>query len=519
ESITDKLPAVQRLSLATHALTGPAKKWYKDWEGNPRTWTKFREDLGFVFVSEDRLCERLTRAVSYTSDSANSYSEYACNKLKHYGQTQIDFKPHELISLVIGHVTDAKSPQARPFSHKRCFKCSEVGHIERECPKKRNRETNNTLRKKVTADNVTTCAFCHKRRHTKLACWAKQRTPSNAQHKKKPEANVCYSIDHKLTPILLKDMLVRSCLIDNGATCFLVRERVAKQAGCKIEPYAVSVQGLCDSSTTTTGCTIIQTQDVSTELDLFVVPNEGIPYDVIIGKNVLAHADLQIVTGPDGTTRLQRCTPDFQGDNEEAARASCNILHVSNDVIPRAVRDLLTRFKQMLTTGNEVWDRYPLPLIEDQLDRLGKGKLFTTLDMAAGFHQIPIAADSIDKTAFVTTDGHYEYLRMPFGLCNAPAVFQKAINTAFGSLRNSTALVYLDDILIPSQTVEQGLRDLERVLEALDKAGFTLNIEKCKFFETSIKYLDREISAAGIKPDKEKIKALVESPVPHNVRQ
>lgn len=93
-----------------------------------------------------------------------------------------------------------------------------------------------------------------------------------------------------------------------------------------------------------------------------------------------------------------------------------------------------------------VKDRYPLPLIEDQLDRLGNGKLFTTLDMASGFYQIPVAADSINKTAFITPDGHYEFLRIPFGLANAPAVYQRAINKALGNLKDSTALVYINDI-------------------------------------------------------------------------
>lgn len=81
-----------------------------------------------------------------------------------------------------------------------------------------------------------------------------------------------------------------------------------------------------------------------------------------------------------------------------------------------------------------VKDRYPLPLIEDQLDALGSAKWFTALDMASGFYQIPIAADSIEKTAFVTPDGHFEFLRMPFGLANAPAVFQRAIHKALKDL-------------------------------------------------------------------------------------
>jgi hypothetical protein len=91
-----------------------------------------------------------------------------------------------------------------------------------------------------------------------------------------------------------------------------------------------------------------------------------------------------------------------------------------------------------------VKDRFPLPRIDDQIDQLGRAKYFTTLDMAAGFHQIPVAENSVEKTAFVTPDGHYEYLRVPFGLSNAPAVFQRAICKALGKLKDHDALIYLD---------------------------------------------------------------------------
>ncbi|XP_055908582.1 uncharacterized protein K02A2.6-like [Eupeodes corollae] len=166
-----------------------------------------------------------------------------------------------------------------------------------------------------------------------------------------------------------------------------------------------------------------------------------------------------------------------------------------------------------------VKDRYPLPRIEDQLDRLSGNKYFTSLDMASGFHQIPIEESSIEKTAFVTPDGHFEYLRMPFGLANAPAVFQRAINKALGTLMDKTALVYMDDVLIPSSTVEEGIKNLDLVLKALTQSGFSLNIEKCKFLKTEIEYLGREVSVEGIRPGKSKIEVLVKSIPPANVKQ
>jgi hypothetical protein len=100
---------------------------------------------------------------------------------------------------------------------------------------------------------------------------------------------------------------------------------------------------------------------------------------------------------------------------------------------------------------------YPLPLIEDHLDRLGGYNFFISLDFSSGFYRVPMIDESIEKTAFVTPDGHFEFTRMPFGLANAPAVFQHLMNAVLGDLRYEVALVYVDDIIIPSKTVSEGL--------------------------------------------------------------
>lgn len=166
-----------------------------------------------------------------------------------------------------------------------------------------------------------------------------------------------------------------------------------------------------------------------------------------------------------------------------------------------------------------VKDRYPLPRIDDQLDRLGKNIYFTILDMASGFHQVPIHPESITKTSFVTPDGQYQYLRMPFGLANAPAVFQRAINKALGKLKYDVAIVYMDDIVIPFITVAEGMSRLKLVFNALLEAGFSINLRKCRFFMKNITYLGRVISADGIRPDPNKTRAIKESQAPTNVKQ
>jgi transposase InsO family protein len=169
-----------------------------------------------------------------------------------------------------------------------------------------------------------------------------------------------------------------------------------------------------------------------------------------------------------------------------------------------------------------VKDKYPLPLIEDQLDRLGgdgkggKFKYFTALDMFSVFYQVSVDKDSIDKTAFITPDAHYEFLRMPFGLCNSPAVFQRLMNKVLGPLKNTVAFPYIDDVIIPSTTVEEGLHRLRLVLEALRKHNITLRLSKCSFFCTKIDYLGREV---GIRPGRAKIVAISNMVPPRTVKQ
>lgn len=166
-----------------------------------------------------------------------------------------------------------------------------------------------------------------------------------------------------------------------------------------------------------------------------------------------------------------------------------------------------------------VKDRFPLPLIEDQLERINGSKVFTTLDLKSGYHQISMAPESRKYTAFVTPDGHYQYTRVAFGLCNAPAVFQRAINLVLGQLRHSYALVYLDDILIVSTTIDQGLERLNIVLQALNSAGLTLNLAKCEFLKSSVEYLGVEISNGELRPSSRKIEAVEKFPKPRNVHQ
>jgi hypothetical protein len=118
-----------------------------------------------------------------------------------------------------------------------------------------------------------------------------------------------------------------------------------------------------------------------------------------------------------------------------------------------------------------VKDHYPIPLIDDQLDRMCKMKYFTSLDLSSGYYQVPMNKDSREKTAFITADGHYQFKRMPFGLCNAPSVFQRLINLVLGNLRYDVAMAYIDDIIIPSECVEDGVEKIKISVGSFEKCG------------------------------------------------
>lgn len=164
-------------------------------------------------------------------------------------------------------------------------------------------------------------------------------------------------------------------------------------------------------------------------------------------------------------------------------------------------------------------DKYPLPRIEDKLDCLGGNNYFSSLDLASGYYQVPVAEECKHLTAFVTPDGLYEYNRMPFGLANAPSVFQRLMNTMLSRAGQTLAMAYMDDLLVPSKTVQEGLEKLEKVFILLRQAKLTLNLRKCVFFRERIDYLGFEISREGIRPGAHKIDAVKQFPVPKNVHE
>ncbi|KAA8495185.1 Transposon Ty3-I Gag-Pol polyprotein [Porphyridium purpureum] len=164
-------------------------------------------------------------------------------------------------------------------------------------------------------------------------------------------------------------------------------------------------------------------------------------------------------------------------------------------------------------------DRYPLPNMEEMLDQLRHAKYFSKLDLFSGYHQILVEPDDVKKTAFQTRYGLFEFLVMPFGLCNAPATFQRTMNELFADLLDTTVVVYLDDILVYTKDEESHVTALREVFSRLQKAGYKLKGKKCSFFVQEVEYLGNIVGNGVIKMDPRKINALKEWPEPRTVTE
>lgn len=165
-----------------------------------------------------------------------------------------------------------------------------------------------------------------------------------------------------------------------------------------------------------------------------------------------------------------------------------------------------------------VKNRYPIPLINETLDRLSKARFFTTLDVIAAFNRVRMKEGDEEKTAFNTRYGQFEYLVMPFGLCNAPGTFQSLINDAIREYLDDFSTAYLDDILVYSQTRDEHVQHVRKILQRMREHKLQLDIRKCRFIAQEVKYLGMFISTEGLRMDPVKVEAITGWQPPRSVR-
>ena len=159
-------------------------------------------------------------------------------------------------------------------------------------------------------------------------------------------------------------------------------------------------------------------------------------------------------------------------------------------------------------------DAYPLPRVDDLLDALSGSAYFSSLDLASGYFNVEVAEEDKPKTAFCTPFNTYIYNRMPFGLSNAVAVFQRLMTAVLGGLIGHQACAYLDDVIIFSKTFEEHIARLQNVLQRFRETKLKIKLSKCSFCASSVQFLGHVVDKNGIRPDKTKISKIVAWPEP-----
>jgi hypothetical protein len=161
-----------------------------------------------------------------------------------------------------------------------------------------------------------------------------------------------------------------------------------------------------------------------------------------------------------------------------------------------------------------VKNKYPLPIIDELLDELSGAQWFTKLDLRSGYHQIRMNSADEHKTAFRTHHGHFEFKVIPFGLTSAPATFQGVMNSILSSLLRRCVLVFIDNILIYSRSLEEHVKHLRAVFQILARHQLKVKKSKCSFAQQRLSYLGHVISPNGVATDEEKIQAVQMWPTP-----
>lgn len=159
-------------------------------------------------------------------------------------------------------------------------------------------------------------------------------------------------------------------------------------------------------------------------------------------------------------------------------------------------------------------DPYPLPRVDEALDSVAGSKWFSSLDLRSGYWQVPLAPEARPKTAFTTSKGLWQFKVLPFGLCNAPATFERLMDKVLAGIPRQECVVYLDDILVHGETFSSALIALRRVLERIRVAGLKLHPQKCCFMRSEVSFLGHRIGEGGVSTMDDKVQTVKDWPVP-----
>ncbi|XP_072062290.1 uncharacterized protein [Arachis hypogaea] len=317
-------------------------------------------------------------------------------------------------------------------------------------------------------------------------------------------------------------------LIDGGSSHSFIQPRIAQFLNLPVQPapgFRVMVGNF--DMMTVEGC--IPTLEVTMQCIKVDIPKVYVLHvaggDLVIGTTWLKTLKAHIV---DYDSSFIRFLHDGKfvtvfGDKSHMP-APAQFHHIKRMVHTNAIAEAFTIqvHKTTATGGDSVQlpqDCFPIPTVDELLDKLFGATVFSKLDLKSGYHQILVHLADRYKTAFRTHQGHYEWLVMPFGLTNAPATFQGLMNDVFRPYLRKFVLVFFDDILVYSPSWNSHLQHLETVLQVLQRETLFAKLSKCLFGVTEIDYLGHTILGNGVHMEKDKVQAILDWQQPQNLKQ
>ncbi|KAL0190943.1 hypothetical protein M9458_013641, partial [Cirrhinus mrigala] len=369
------------------------------------------------------------------------------------------------------------------------------------------------------------CLYCGQPGHLRATCPTRPPRPPTSVSSDHVALNQCE------VPAILKtkDISIRTtALIDSGAAGnFIDRDFVATNClpvlSC-VSPVAVAA---LDGRPLGTGRVEHTTDDLTLCLEphhqetirFFIISSPRTP--LILGYPWLNQHE-PVISWSSGTIAhwSPRCTQHHPQPNLQVAPTPAPTR--LRESIPAEYHDLLEAFNTIKATEHNditVKYRYPLPLVPPALEQLRAAKIYTKLDLRSAYNLIRIREGDEWKTAFSTTTGHYEYRVMPFGLANSPSYFQAFVNDVFRDMLNRWAIVYIDDILIYSNSYSEHVQHVRAVLQRLIEHQLYAKEEKCEFHQERITFLGYVISPKGVAMDEAKVNAVRNWPRPKTLKE
>ena len=511
--------------------------------------SEYIRDAFISGLSSTEIRQRLLENVQLTLQSAVDQAR-ALETAKQ--NADLYFQPLEHANAIQNSITpqieDKHCAAITKFSQGKCFFCGRSRHARNSCPAR-----------------DAKCYGCGKQGHWNKVCRSQKISNSRNSDSRQTSASiipnlsaaVCSSLQKSSMKVMVNNVQA-DALVDTGSTESFINKNFAETSRIKIFPSKSTIYMANTSLTSNTSghCFInLELQGhIHQGIKISVLP--ALCADIVLGHDVLNHhSSLEMkfngdkppiklccvsqakVEPPSLFTNLSpNCRPvatkSRKHSAEDEAFIQVEVLKLLNDDVieesqsPWRAQVLVTRNerhkKRLVIDYSQTINRftyldaYPLPSIEEIINKVSQAKFFSTIDLKSAYHQVPIRESEKQYTAFEANGRLYQFRRIPFGVTNGVAAFQRVVDGIILKEKLEGVFAYLDDVTICGNNKDQHDKNLIAFMTAANKYGLTLNNDKCAFSQTSIRLLGYLIENGTLKPDPDRLQPLLQFPVPTN---